>query len=68
MDILQLDILLNLHKYRELTLFRKLTTTLEKRTKQDKANPFEVLMFEVSDLVQSLAQAYGERQALDFCI
>lgn len=25
-------------------------------------------MFEVSDLVQSLAQAYGERQALEFCI
>jgi hypothetical protein len=42
---------LDLHKYREIALFRKLTTTLEKRTKQDKANPFEVLMFEVSDLV-----------------
>jgi hypothetical protein len=25
-------------------------------------------MFEVSDLVQNLAQAYGERQALEFCI
>jgi hypothetical protein len=25
-------------------------------------------MFEVSDLVQTLAQAYGERQALEFCI
>ena len=61
MDVIQLDILLNLHKYREIVLFKKLTTTLEKRTKQDKANPFEVLMFEVSDLVQSLAQAYGER-------
>jgi hypothetical protein len=51
MDIVSLDILLDLHKFREISLFRKLTTTLEKRTKQDKANPFEVLMFEVSDLV-----------------
>jgi hypothetical protein len=51
MDIIQLDILLDLHKYREIALFKKLTTTLEKRTKQDKANSFEVLMFEVSDLV-----------------
>jgi len=51
MDVIQIDILLDLHKYREISLFRKLTTTLEKRTKQDKANPFEVLMFDLSDLV-----------------
>lgn len=68
MDVLQLDYILDLLKYRELTLFRQLTTFLHKRTKEDKANPFEVLMYESSDLVQNLAQAYGERQALQFCI
>ena len=68
MDVLQLDYILDLLKYRELTLFRQLTTFLQKRTKEDKANSFEVLMFESSDLVQNLAQAYGERQALQFCI
>ena len=68
MDVLQLDYLLDLLKYREVTLFNQLTTFLHKRTKEDKANPFEVLMFESSDAVQNLAQAYGERQALEFCI
>jgi len=51
MDILQLDYLLDLLKYRELTLFRQLTSYLHKRTKEDKGNPFEVLMFESSDMV-----------------
>ena len=68
MDVLQLEYLLDFLKFREIMLFKQLTTTLSKRTKEDKANPFEVLMFEVSDNVQNLAQAYGERQALEFCI
>ena len=61
MDILQLDILLDLLKFREITLFHSLVSTLDKKTKVEKKNPFEVLMFEVSDNVQNLAQAYGER-------
>jgi hypothetical protein len=68
MDILQLDILLDLLKFREITLFHSLVSTLDKKTKVEKKNPFEVLMFEVSDNVQNLAQTYGERQALQFCI
>ncbi len=68
MDILQLDYILDLLKYREITLYNQLTAKLHKRTKVDKANPFEVLMFESSDLVQNVSQAYGERQSLEFCI
>ena len=67
-NIIELAILLDLLKYREVTLFRELMTTIEKKTKQDKKPQFEVLMFEVSDIIQNLAQAYGERQVLEFCI
>ncbi|TNV81297.1 hypothetical protein FGO68_gene5783 [Halteria grandinella] len=67
-NLVDLNVLLDLLKFREITLFKSLVATLDQRCKVEKANQFEVLQYEVSDNVQSLAQAYGERQALEFCL
>lgn len=67
-NLADLNVLLDLLKFREITLFKSLVATLDQRCKVEKANQFEVLQYEVSDNVQALAQAYGERQALEFCL
>ena len=61
------EIIVDLLRFREVTLFRQLTEAIAHKTKVEKKNQFEVLMYEVSDDIQNLAQAYGERQALEFC-
>jgi Acyl-CoA oxidase len=44
-------LLLDLLKFREVALFKQLTGAISQKTKVEKKNQFEVLMYEVSDLV-----------------
>lgn len=66
-NISSLDILLDLLKFREFKLFTSLMAAMTK-AKEQKQNMFEVQMYQLSDSIQDLAMAYGERQALEFCL
>lgn len=66
-DVTQLDTLLDLLKYRETVLFQKLVAD-SKNLKDAKVSGYNILMRETSDVMQDLAQAYGERHTLEYCI
>ena len=63
----QLDTLLDLLKYRETVLFEKLVKD-SKDLKDAKVSGYNIMMRETSDVMQDLAQAYGERHTLEYCI
>lgn len=55
--------LLDLLKFREVSLFDKLMKDTQRLRKAGKTS-YEVLMHETSDVMQDLAFAYGERETL----
>lgn len=59
--------LLDLFKFREVSLFEKLMKDTQRLRKAGKTS-YEVLMHETSDVMQDLAFAYGERETLEYCI
>lgn len=59
--------LLDLLKFREVSLFDKLMKDTQRLRKAGKTS-YEVLMHETSDVMQDLAFAYGERETLEYCI
>ena len=65
-DVTQLNILCDLLKFRETVLFQQLLDAT--KAKQKTHSKYQVLMRETSDAMQNLAQAYGERHALEYCI
>ncbi|CDW91262.1 acyl-oxidase [Stylonychia lemnae] len=67
-DITSLETLLDLLKFREIYNFNSLVQQIQHKTKTEKKPQFNVLMFEVSDIIQNLSTSYGERQAMQFCI
>ena len=64
-DVTSLETLLDLLKYREITLYAKL---MEDNKNLKSLGAYHVLMRETSDVMQELAQAYGERHTLEYCI
>jgi len=66
-EVTQLNILLDLLKFRETMLFQKLTTDTKNLLKSGKS-PYEVLMRETSDVMQALALTFGERNCMEYCI
>lgn len=65
-DVTQLDTLVDLLRFREKTLFIRLTTRMAALKKSGKST-FEVMMRNVSDNIQDLAMAYGERLTIESC-
>ena len=65
-EITELSTILDLMKYREVDLFKKLAKKTMQLKKEGKSD-FEALMHHTSNLVQDLAMAYGERQTLEAC-
>ena len=59
-----MDTLLDLLKFREVDLFRKLAIKTKELTSSGKSS-FEALMYHTSNLVQDLAMAYGERHTFE---
>lgn len=59
--------LLDLLKFREVSLFEKLMKTSQSLKMTGKTS-YEVLMHETSDIMQDLAFAYGERETLEYCM
>ena len=66
-EISDLRTLLDLLKFREVMLFEKLMKDTKDKLKSGKSK-YEVLMRETSDSMQELAQAYGERVAMEYCM
>jgi acyl-CoA oxidase len=64
-DVSSLETLLDFLKYREIMLYTKLTD--DNKNLKHLGN-YQVLMRETSDVMQELAQAFGERHTLEFCI
>jgi acyl-CoA oxidase len=67
LDVTQLETMLDLFKFREATLFKRLiarTTALKKSG----VSGYNILMRETSDNMQDLATAYGERHTMEACI
>ena len=65
-DVSNLETLLDLLKFRETFLFNKLMADIKRLTPL--VGAYNVLMQETSDVMQNLAQTYGERHALEYCI
>ena len=59
--------LMDLLKYREVSLFKQLVATTKAQLKNGKSS-YEVLMRETSDIMQDLARAYGEREAMQYTV
>ena len=66
-DVTSLEVLLDLLKYRETVLFTKLVEDNANLKKAGKTS-YQILMRETSDVQQALAQCYGERHTLEYCI
>lgn len=66
-DISDLRTLLDLLKFREVMLFEKLMKDTKNKLNSGKSK-YEVLMRETSDTMQDLAQAFGERVGLEYCM
>ena len=64
-DITQIDVLYDLLKFREIVLYNNLMQELKQKTKVEKKSAFDVFFFEVSDSVQNLGAAYGDRTVVD---
>ena len=66
-DITDIVSLLDLLKFRETILFKKLVADTKNLGKAG-VSGYNILMRETSDAMQDLAQAYGERQTLEYCM
>lgn len=67
MDVSQFETLADLLIYRQTTLFMKLTSRMSELGKMGRTQ-YQILMREVSDGIQELAMAYGERIMIEACI
>ena len=63
-DVSNADVLLDLLKFREGILFESLVTRMATLAKEGKSG-YQILMREVSDNIQDLSMAYGERNTLE---
>lgn len=66
-DVTQLDVLADLLRFREKTLFAQLMKKMSELSKQGKKT-FQIMMRELSDPIQDLAMAYGERNTIEACL
>jgi hypothetical protein len=49
LDPTTLDILLNLLKFREITLYNEMMKTINDKAKNEKKNQYQIFFFEISD-------------------
>jgi len=66
-EVTQLDVLLDLLKFRETMLFEKLLADTKKQLEAGKSQ-YQILMRETSDTMQDLAISFGERNCMEYCI
>ena len=66
-DVTQIETLTDLFIFRERLLFTRLVARMAHLGKEGK-NKYQILMREVSDNIQDLALAYGERNTIQACI
>ena len=66
-DVTSLEYLSDLFRFRQITLFQQLVAKSAALKKQGMTD-YEVNMMGTSELIQSLAEAYGERRIIDCCI
>lgn len=66
-DVSSLDYLSDLFRFRQITLVQQIVAKMAKLQKSG-MTAYEVNMMGTSDLIQNLAQSYGERRMLDSCI
>lgn len=66
MDVTTLDLLTDLLIFREKELFMALSKKMQGLAKNGKST-FQIMMQEVSDNIQDLAMAYGERITIEAC-
>ena len=66
-DVSQLDVLVDLLRFRERTLFERLANSIKQLTKEGKSQ-YNILMRETSNNMQDLAMAYGERLCVESCL
>ena len=66
-DVTTLEALVDLLRYRETVLFTKLVEDNKSLLTAGKSK-YQILMRETSDVQQQLAQVYGERHCLEYCI
>jgi len=66
-DVTQLDVLADLLRFREKELYAQLMTKMAVLAKNGKTT-FQILMQEVSDPIQDLSMAYGERKTIEACL
>jgi hypothetical protein len=66
-DVTALNVLLDMIKFREISLFSKLHQD-QADLKKNGVSGYDILMRETSDVMQDLAHIYGERHALEYCI
>lgn len=62
-----MNTLVDLLRFRETVLFNKLVDD-SKRLKKEGKTSYQILMRETSDVMQELAQVYGERYTMEYCI
>jgi hypothetical protein len=67
MDVSQFETLSDLLSFRQTSLFMKLTSRMSELGKMGRTQ-YQILMREVSDTIQDLAMAYGERLMIEACI
>ena len=63
----ELETLVDLLRYRETVLFNKLVDD-SKNLKSQGKSAYQILMRETSDVMQELAQVYGERHTMEYCM
>lgn len=66
-DVTQLEILTDLFRFREKVLFAQLMKRMGELEKQG-VKTYQIMMREVSDPIQDLAMAYGERNTIEACL
>ena len=66
-DVTTLNVLLDMIKFREISLFSKLHQD-QADLKKSGVSGYDILMRETSDVMQDLAHIYGERHTLEYCI
>ena len=62
----EIDTLSDLLRFREKTLYNKFISDMVAMTKQGKTT-YQIMMREISDTIQDLALAYGERNTIEAC-
>ena len=64
-SVTDLETLTNLVYYREVAELKQMTEILQKKVMTEAKKFFDVWMYEISDNIQQLALAYGERICLE---